>query len=113
MKKYKKERLTIKNFSPMINTKSNKFDLNQEEAYSTFNFMVDKGVLKKSCGAEELTLPQHKTSLQELRKLNYSGLIRFTKLWRYKFFSKHNQDYEYALIALGSNRHHRSFALGA
>ena len=103
MKKYKKERLTIKNFSPMINTKSNKFDLNQEEAYSTFNFMVDKGVLKKSCGAEELTLPQHKTSLQELRKLNYSGLIRFTKLWRYKFFSKHNQDYEYALIALGSN----------
>ncbi len=103
MKKYKKERLTIKNFSPMINTKANKFDLKQEETISTFNFMVDKGVLKKSCGAEELTLPQHKTSLQELRKLNYSGSIRFTKLWRYKFFSKHNQDYEYALIALGSD----------
>ena len=102
-KSYTKKRITIDKFLPKIDKNSNEFDMQISSPKNCYNIKVEEGVLLSGSGFEKLTLPDTKEENSTTKQFNTIDGITFKKIWRYKYYSDINKDYEYILIMLGSN----------
>ncbi|MBQ3213877.1 MAG: hypothetical protein IJB10_02585 [Clostridia bacterium] len=102
-KKYTKKRITIDKFVPNIDKNTNEFEIKPNVAKNCYNFKVSEGALKTGNGFEKLTLPDTKEENSTVKEFLEIPGVSFKKIWRYKYYSDFNKDYEYILIAFGSD----------
>ena len=102
-KSYTKKRITIDKFLSKLDRNLNEFELKPNVAKNCYNIKVVEGVLCSGNGFEKLSLPDTKEEGSTVKEFLTIEGVTFKKIWRYKYYSDTNQDYEYILIALSTD----------
>lgn len=102
-KSYTKKRITIDKFLSKLDKNANEFELKPNVAKNCYNIKVVEGILQTGNGFEKLSLPDTKEEGSTTKEFLPIEGVTFKKIWRYKYYSDYNKDYEYILIAFGSD----------